>query len=311
MNRQDDIAYDQQFCNTCIKTLQGIYEYRKKCLESFYQLNNDIEQKILDVDLINIKSEPGVLDFKDESTETKTPLKIELVENHSGIQFELEDENIAESFKQFEGNEINDNNEKSSYCSICVMFFSKGINRHVVQKHCSKTKSGKVKCKVCNKSYSSQKTFYSHFKYHRNYKNAKGCTICGGTFKNMMDYELHVRNHTTIISGKDVNKMRKGSRKQKKVSTCIKMPSEVSDYTCDRCNARYSQLDRLRSHIVIKHLGGFQCKYCRRGYLDENEYNEHMKIESSKKREKQYVCDTCGYTGKYRAYLLEHIKRFQ
>lgn len=309
MNRQYDMASDLQFCSNCIKTLQGIFEYRKKCLESFYKLNYVIEQKMFNNDSINIKFEPEILNFEEEAIDTKTPLKIELVENHSGVQLEFEDANLAESSKQLEENEINDSNEnseKSSYCSICVMFFKKGINKHIIEKHCSTTAFGKFRCKVCKKIYSSQKTFYSHFKYHREYPVPKSCTICSFTFKNMMDYELHVRSHTTT---KEVTKNNKVSRKEKKV--CIKVLSEVKDYTCDRCNAKYSQLDRLRSHIVIKHLGGFQCKYCRRGYLDEKEYNEHMKIENSKKREKQYVCDTCGYTGKYRAYLLEHIKRFQ
>lgn len=105
--------------------------------------------------------------------------------------------------------------------------------------------------------------------------------------------------------------------KEKKKSSVIRKIRQTTEkaqkrYSCEQCDCSYVKPLELKRHIMKKHQGGSQCKYCRNVFLDKEEFKQHMKEEETKTRADPTVCcEQCGYTTKWKPGLRKHITKYQ
>lgn len=107
-----------------------------------------------------------------------------------------------------------------------------------------------------------------------------------------------------------VDVRKRGKYKMKPIPR--KNKKEEKRYWCKQCDCSYVKPLELTRHIMKRHQGGSQCKYCRHVFLDKEEFKQHLKEEETKTRPDPTVCcEQCGYTTKWKPNLRKHITKYQ
>lgn len=127
---------------------------------------------------------------------------------------------------------------------------------------------GEIECGICGVRKGSRETFRHHFQNHRKFAIAKKCPQagCTKTFLLAREYKAHKRLHN-VKSGE-----------------------------CPHCPYTSRSRAGVKSHIVMKHLGGKFCKYCRHAIPIEK-WDEHEQKEVAKRTNTpkvSFMCDICG-----------------
>lgn len=108
---------------------------------------------------------------------------------------------------------------------------------------------------------------------------------------------------TNEVKKRGKYKMKTVPRKNKK---------DEKRHYCTQCDCSYVKSIALTRHILKKHQGGSQCRYCFKVFLNEEEFKQHLKEEEAKPRlDTIFCCELCGYTSKYKSGLRHHITKFQ
>ncbi|XP_063684841.1 zinc finger and BTB domain-containing protein 16-A-like isoform X1 [Bolinopsis microptera] len=62
------------------------------------------------------------------------------------------------------------------------------------------------------------------------------------------------------------------------------------EYNCQHCDASFSYGSKLRAHMICVHsIKSYQCRQCRKSFLDKEEYVKHLDLHPQRK----FQCDKC------------------
>lgn len=156
---------------------------------------------------------------------------------------------------------------------------------HINAVHAVLDADGKIECTICKAKSRTRDTFRRHFQNHRVFEKAKKCPRpgCPETFTSAHAYKLHKRRHN------------------------------IKAAQCPHCEFTCKSKDFIRSHILVKHMNGVWCKYCRHGIAWEK-WEEHEKMEIEKKQKAPkipFMCEICGLELSSRASKNVHMRSKQ
>lgn len=154
---------------------------------------------------------------------------------------------------------------------------------HVITVHGrTHSDSGQIECSICGVQKSTRERFRHHFQNHRTFPAAKKCPQagCSMTFISARDYKAHKRLHN------------------------------VKSDECPHCSYTSRSKASVKSHIVMKHLGGKFCKYCRHAIpIEKWEAHQQMEVDKKKMTPKtQFMCAVCGKEMSSRYSKNSHMK---
>lgn len=156
---------------------------------------------------------------------------------------------------------------------------------HINAVHAILDADDKIECTICKAKSRTRDTFRRHFQNHRVFEKPKKCPRpgCPETYTSAHAYKLHKRRHN------------------------------IKSAQCPHCDFTCKSKDFIRSHILVKHMNGVWCKYCRHGIAwDKWEEHEKMEIEKKQKAPKvPFMCEVCGLELSSRASKNVHMRSKQ
>ncbi|KAH3785077.1 zinc finger protein 91-like [Dreissena polymorpha] len=175
------------------------------------------------------------------------------------------------------------NQRKSLQCERCDKSFVSvsGYNKHK-KKHIPGSSEEimlySFKCKICNKSYTTNDRLKTHMLVHAESKPFQ-CSTCGNTFTQ----HTHLLRHSRVVHQK------------------------VKDVPCPVCGKMFADKWRIKSHMR-SHTGEcpYTCEQCGKSFRSTSALQTHIKTRHQNRR---FQCSTCGacFTAKNR--LMLHMKR--
>lgn len=143
---------------------------------------------------------------------------------------------------------------ESLFCNVCCLHFSSHIFvDHVISQHSTK-QDDRYQCKYCSVVISGgSHAFARHFIDHKGFEGAKKCLKCQKEFSTVAEMEQHIKEHTRVK---------------------FKIPY----FTCHHCGKELRDKNRLRCHIINKHMtSGMLCKFrvCGAWFLQEVDLRKH------------------------------------
>ncbi len=155
-------------------------------------------------------------------------------------------------------------------CDKCPLKFR--TNRHLLM-HCAKEHGDKVKCKLCDKSYTSDSNLREHMKnVHEHLDPATlkhPCETCGKTFKSRhyLNSHLKIHNDGPFKICPHCKKSFKGRYYYQHLKTHAD-PSTWK-YSCAFCQERFSTKYKKIEHEALIHTNQaqFQCEFCNQMFL--------------------------------------------
>lgn len=302
----DDLAIE--LCNFCLKALNDIEEFRVTCLNSIeflsrkhilkgsddadafsMDLNLDVEP-VKDEEVLFVDSFPVKVEVSEERRESRRLKQDRQKHAVSTIDDDIPSVGKKEKKKikkRLEKSDVTETGKReAAYCSLCCEYYQRNINGHIMENHATKTFDDQFRCNICEEVVKSEQQLTTHFDAHRDYDRPKKCSKCDATYKNRKEYRNHVKTHIT-----------------KDFTTRV--------YACEYCEVVYRSSTNLKYHVMIKHQGALCCKYCHKGFFDQDEFDKHIKWEEEKISERKFYCDFCGYASKWKAALWDHLKKYQ
>ena len=157
-------------------------------------------------------------------------------------------------------------------CKLCDKMFSsvKGLNTHHHMDH------GIVRCPKCGKYFSTQSLLDKHSYPHREAKFS--CELCGKCFQFESRLNQHMVTHIT------------------KKFSCPKKS----------CNREFKNIGDLNRHMNVHTKGGwYYCNQCSYKNKDKRNTDSHMR-KREKPEDGRYECNKCGKKMKYSMQYKRH-----
>lgn len=194
------------------------------------------------------------------------------------------------------------------------------------RKHLALTHSGyqNLVCYICGKSCKNQQYLRRHLQIHEEKTKAFKCSYCPKIFQLKYSKKLHERVHTgerpymCDICGSAFTQRGLLARhkllhsKPAKAKKPRRINAEHGNLKCDLCDAIFSSMASMRSHLKKKHqqqksaIWDFKlsttCMKCHETFLDPMELNKH------KKTHRKFGCDICKQRFSNEKTLTIHIK---
>ena len=189
----------------------------------------------------------------------------------------------------------------------------------------------KLKCKTCDKMYSSVKSLKMHIREIHERRNYYKCQSCGKTFTKTSNLKYHIQaihegfdgDFTCDSCGKIFSRERNLKRHIEGVHEGRK------EYRCEKCFKFFKSKQCLIRHLQSIHniedskideilkapaqftdpenADYFKCQPCGKT-LPRGSYLQHMKqVHSNIKEEKNFECDQCGKRFSTKSYLRYHV----
>ncbi|XP_044727520.1 zinc finger protein 569-like [Chrysoperla carnea] len=290
-------------CNECFETLQGVKNFKEKCISS--------------ANLLKHYNGPNTIESFNEYIISKTqPAGIWYIDNEENLEPITED-NIN---TQYQSEEIIDltilpdpierktiKNERYLVCDICGKL-TKKIRIHL-KTHIN---SLDLKCDICGKQFRHNITLRSHLAHHKReeIEGKPECDICHKTFYCKAGLDRHIKN------------MHQNTRPIK----CTLCPKSFHDiyilkvhmvthtgerrYKCDveGCSRTYTQRTPLVQHKLKYHSNNeseitkFKCKICSKRFKYKRNMEEHLRFHNG------VSCNKCNKLFTSSKKLKKHIR---
>ncbi|XP_052739372.1 zinc finger protein 585A [Bicyclus anynana] len=171
--------------------------------------------------------------------------------------------------------------ERRLQCHLCTMKFKSSlyIEHHYRKVHHSEGERQTLRCRTCNKNYSTPRRLRSHNIVTHNTKNKTFyCDYCNKLYFNKSTLKIHIRTHV-----------------------------DTKPYRCDVCDFSCKIGNTLRLHKISKHNKERRhCTRCKKVFVTSSELGEHVCTQSDS------ICPTCGKmfscTTKMNRHILTHDK---
>ena len=197
------------------------------------------------------------------------------------------------------------NFDKQFKCTKCLATFKakQNLDIHTKSKHLNE----KLKCKLCEKDFTSPGNLLNHEENVHEKIKPFNCDKCQKSFRKGSVLKEHInRVHMKL--------------KPYKCDICEKYFStktEVDDHKaklhntrkrCTFCDERFSIKQVLDKHVKTIHLENnhlFKCNLCEESYTKQKQFEEHK----ANVHAIQFRCELCDKTFKIRRCLLRHLTR--
>ncbi|CAG5032832.1 unnamed protein product [Parnassius apollo] len=337
-----------KLCLKCYKKILSFEKFKSLALKNdaylrSLNLNLDIKNEVFLIE--NIKYENSDNEFSNNNTETED---VKDEKNYESIQSDdellsvikqIKYENITEESKENdliktvytnkEKKKTKGNGKNGQICEECgksVINLKDHISRHqsISERKC-------IKCKVCDKLFSSYSARYRHHRVkHLGIK--QHCDICNKDVTSLKVHHLVVHNtkelpyecvpcgrrfisqstldmHTTIHTKDRPHCCDQCDKKFRNKITMIQHKRQVHDkersHLCQFCSKsffkKYHLQIHLRSHTKEK---PFQCSECKKWFSSRTSLNNHQLIHNDVK---MFGCTQCGMTFSKPGYLRKHM----
>ncbi|XP_013419812.1 oocyte zinc finger protein XlCOF6 [Lingula anatina] len=168
-------------------------------------------------------------------------------------------------------------------CSFCERTFNRirALDLHEVIH-----KDDRLKCKQCDKPFTSKGDLWKHEKSHE-----LKCSQCGKSCWGRRALEKHEKVHSAekphvcYICNKSFLYRRE-------LDSHIRTHTGERPYLCQYCTKSFVRSSNLRMHEMTMHTGEkpHKCQYCQRGYSTKIACEEHERFHTG---EKPFKCDFC------------------
>ncbi|XP_068631663.1 zinc finger protein 391-like [Battus philenor] len=350
-----DCKVATKLCLKCYKKIIAFEKFKSLALKNDAYLqtinvNVDIKNEIFLIDEIkcedklndNDLSNNNESDFKEDVKEEEgcelVPSDDELLnvinqmkhENGSDASEENAQDQIMKTvLPKNEKKLIKDNDKQNQICDECGKTV-RNLKEHLAR-HQSINERKCIKCKVCDKLFSSYSARYRHHKVkHLGIK--PHCDICNKGVSNLRAHHLVVHNteelpfkcvpcgrrfisqstldmHTTVHTKDRPYSCDQCDKKFRNKITMIQHKRQVHDkersYLCQFCSKsffkKYHLQEHLRSHTKEK---PFQCSECKKWYSSRTSLKTHQLIHNDVK---MIGCTLCDMTFSKPDYLRNHM----
>uniref|UniRef100_A0A8C1JQ97 Si:ch211-154o6.2 n=1 Tax=Cyprinus carpio TaxID=7962 RepID=A0A8C1JQ97_CYPCA len=129
------------------------------------------------------------------------------------------------------------------------------------------------------------------------------CRMCGLTFCNKSDMQLHSKSHTEVKAHQCPH-CSKSFANTSYLAQHIRIHSGAKPYTCSYCQKAFRQLSHLqqhtRSHTESK---PHKCPHCTKSFANTSYLAQHVRIHTGVK---PYICNYCQKTFRQLCHLQQH-----
>ena len=198
--------------------------------------------------------------------------------------------------------------KKAGYrmCPICKLSFK---SRSLMMEHFPSVHPEEkiYSCSLCDDKYLSLNGLNNHvFNHHERKVTDKGCSFCGKEFASKMDLKNHI---TTEHKEKryECSKCEASYLNQISLLSHIEKVHEGKKHQCTTCGEIFETMNRLETHITVKHNEGklFKCQSCKAAYTTNKKLEAHVAYTHEKVS--GHLCPECGKNFQYKANLRDHI----
>ena len=185
-------------------------------------------------------------------------------------------------------------------CSLCDLIFE---TKDLLEAHepCNIEGQVEFRCEPCGETFSVKAVFEEHLRSHEmQIIDPHICATCGIKLSSMAEYEEHVKTHDYDIykchcCKETYNLLEDLEMHYQMSETCIEV-------TCTDCQINFPSANDLRIHLkeianeaeeVVEDVEIFVCRFCQRGFHNNDPYVAHLKIHYSDKLKR---CDVCSET---------------
>ncbi len=191
-------------------------------------------------------------------------------------------------------------------CEVCLLSFKE---RSVLKTHMKKHVRQPVTCKLCGRRFETQNWLNFHLKF-TNHNKTYTCDVCGRAIKGKNSLKRHLRSHQPEMNF-ECNVCFRKFKFAKSLSdhirrlnhtdpanatfkctlcpeVCItkngldehrKIHFDGTHYTCHICPKRYTRSNKLRPHLMDKHIEPiirFKCELCSETFQYEVTLKTHL-----------------------------------
>ena len=194
-------------------------------------------------------------------------------------------------------------------CSLCELSFE---TEQLLQGHEPCIAEGQVefRCEPCGETFSVKAVFEEHLRSHEmQIIDPYICTTCGIKLSSKQEYDEHIKTHDYDIykchcCSETYNLLEDLEMHYQMSETCIEV-------TCTDCQINFQSPNDLRMHlkeisaaavvidgdtdgvVVVEDAELFVCRFCQRGFHNNDPYVAHLKVHYSDKLKR---CDICSET---------------
>ena len=198
-------------------------------------------------------------------------------------------------------------------CSLCELSFE---TEQLLQDHEPCVAEGQVefRCEPCGETFSVKAVFEEHLRSHEmQITDPHICATCGIKLSSKQGYEEHVKTHDYDIykchcCSETYNLLEDLEMHYQMSETCLEV-------TCTDCQINFQSPNDLRIHLkeisaaaaaaaaaavdggdageCVEDVELFVCRFCQRGFHNNDPYVAHLKVHYSDKLKR---CDICSET---------------
>ncbi|XP_064637008.1 uncharacterized protein LOC135493538 [Lineus longissimus] len=222
---------------------------------------------------------------------------------------------------------------KTYICPHCNKEFARGQSLKIhIRSH---TKVEQNPCKHCGQQFNQKGDLVKHLFRAHNESEGPVCTLCRKSFKNVHNYELHMKKihpdgrrrfrcdqceesfclqiqldrHLTKHTGKSLFECEichKGFNHKRVLMLHIRCHTGEHPYSCPVCQRPYKDKCKMMTHVRVVHSEDrpHECKICSNRFKTNAALKSHEKVHSD---ERNYACELCDATFKGYSTLKSHM----
>lgn len=220
--------------------------------------------------------------------------------------------------------------ERKYACLQCNKMFTQ---RHTLVEHMRLHNNDKLKCKICEKTYSTLSSYKRHTADKHIEEKPFACTICDKKFAVSYRLHSHMRNHTDrtfpcsdckksfrtkSLQMLHIRRVHMGEREiecedcgerffnQGGLRTHKLTHAGVREFGCNKCDKQFVTVYALKKHqLTHSDIRPFKCDQCTLSFKTLGNLQRHTNVHTN---ERPYSCEVCGARFADPGYIKIHMR---